>query len=239
MLRLFVLTCLHFTISHGFRFDTFTDPVVAEVPITIFWHRDVNDTDQSRTTVIFDLNAVYGVIVQPAIQRLCYTSSKTYFFTKISSSTHRKHKTPIIIGAVTGSLVSLLIIFGGGTFLYIRKRRYLNFRHHLSPNLKIKPELNSYSPPIGNQNGGTITPMLAGAVTPDFGDRSQETVEQGPAGNPTKVEGERRNSSSSLAHVDTSEPQRAPQQEGPQAALGDAVTEPRGCEVEDPVSAVH
>lgn len=67
--------------------------------------------------------------------------------------------------------------------------------------------------------------MLAGAVTPDFGDRSQETVEQGPAGNPTKDEGEKRNSSSSLAHVDTSEPQRAPQQEGPQAALGDAVAE--------------
>ncbi|KAK0219589.1 hypothetical protein EDD85DRAFT_797244 [Armillaria nabsnona] len=157
------------------------------------------------------------------------TALITYFSTKsvqntattppISSSTYRNHKTPIIIGAVTGSLVSLLIIFGGGTFLYMRKRRHRKLKHRLPPNLKIKPELNLYSPPVGNQNGETITPMLAGGLTPYFRDRSQETVEQGPAGNLTKDEVERRNSISSPAHVNTSEPQ-APQQEGPQAALG-------------------
>ncbi len=62
-------------------------------------------------------------------------------------------------------------------------------------------------------------------MTPDVGDRSQQTVEQGLAGNLTKDEGEGRNSISSRAHFDTSETQRVPQQEGPQAALGDVVAE--------------
>ncbi len=167
----------------------------------------------------------YKVLQLPHRASSIYAVNGTHDYRRISSSTYQNHKTPIMIGAVTGSLLSLLIIFGGGTFLYIRKRRHRNFKHRLSPNLKIKPELNSYSPPVGNQNGETITPMVAGGLTPDFEDRSQETVEQGPAGNLTKEEVERRNSISSPAHVDTSEPQRAPQEEGPQAALGGVVAE--------------
>ncbi|PBK60572.1 hypothetical protein ARMSODRAFT_982237 [Armillaria solidipes] len=126
-----------------------------------------------------------------------------------------------------GSLVSLLLVFGGCAFLFIRKRRRRNrnSKHRLSTNLNITPELNSHSPPVGNKNVETITPMLAGGVAPDLGDRSQEIVEQNPEGNPTEDEGERRNNISSPVHVDISEPQDAPQQGGPRASLGDVVAE--------------
>ncbi len=153
--------------------------------------------------------------------------NETHDYCSSSNSTHRDHKTPIIIGAVIGSLVSLLITFGGGTFLFIRKQRHRNWnsKHCLSPNPKIIPELNLHSPPVRNKNGETITPMLVDGVVPDLGDRSQEIVEQNPEGNPTEDEEERRNSISSPVHVDTSESQRATLQEGPQAALGDVVAE--------------
>ncbi|PBK60580.1 hypothetical protein ARMSODRAFT_982243 [Armillaria solidipes] len=144
-----------------------------------------------------------------------------------SNSINRNHKTHIIIGAVIGSLVSLLLVFGGGAFLFIRKwrPRNRNSRHRLSPNPKIIPELNSQSPPVSDKNSETITPMLVGGAAPHLGDQSQEIVEQNPEGNPTEDEGERRNSISWPVHVHISEPQSAAQQEGPQAALGDVVAE--------------
>ncbi|KAK0464150.1 hypothetical protein IW261DRAFT_132064 [Armillaria novae-zelandiae] len=47
MLCLIVITFLHFQISHGFHFGTFTGAITAGIPIlTLSWHRDVNDTNQ-------------------------------------------------------------------------------------------------------------------------------------------------------------------------------------------------
>ncbi|KAK0430088.1 hypothetical protein EV421DRAFT_2025357 [Armillaria borealis] len=123
-----------------------------------------------------------------------------------------------------GSLVSLLLILGGGTFLFICKRSQRTMKYRPSPNLKMIPELNLHSPPVRNKNSLTIAPMLAGGVAPDLGDRSQEIVEQNSEGNPTEDVEERRNSISSPVHVDASEPQGVPQQEVPQAAL-DVVAE--------------
>ncbi|KAK0219603.1 hypothetical protein EDD85DRAFT_989082 [Armillaria nabsnona] len=141
-----------------------------------------------------------------------------------SNSTHRDHKTPIIIGAVIGCLVSLLIIFGGGTFLFKRKRRLQNrnLNHGPSPNFKIIPELNSNSPPVKNKNGEIITSMLAGGVARDVVDRNPETVQQNPERNRTEDVGNSRNS---FDGPDASEPQSAQQQEVPQAAFGDVVAE--------------
>ncbi|PBK82605.1 hypothetical protein ARMGADRAFT_1090187 [Armillaria gallica] len=144
-----------------------------------------------------------------------------------SNLIHRNHKTPIIIGAATGSLVFLLFIFGGSTFLFIRKGRHRNWKlkHRLSPNFKIIPEINSHPPPVRNKNGETITPILVDRVALDTGIGSQEIVEQNPEVNPTEDEEERRNSISSPVHVDTSVSQIAAQQDDPQAALGDVVAE--------------
>ncbi len=124
-----------------------------------------------------------------------------------------------------GSLVSLLLLLGGGIFLFIRKRRHQNLNHHLSPDPKIIPELISHSPPAGNKNTETISPMLAGEMTPNEGDRSQDTVEQNTEGDPIEDEGERRNSIGTPVHVDTSETQSAQQEEVPQAGLDDVVAE--------------
>ncbi|KAK0421924.1 hypothetical protein EV421DRAFT_2026177 [Armillaria borealis] len=302
MLRFIVLSCLHFIVSHGFRFDNYPGPVTTGVPITLSWHRDVNDTGEIRFATIqgkseefvastqttqsdgtldvdfpipglfsvraFDPNSniiatsqtfdvasgssesstvssssvtVPSASVNPSTASVTETrqlhsssmesaqstalASPTHFSTQSvqspatappsSNSVHRNHKTPVIIGAVIGSLLFLLIIFGGGTFLFIRKRRHRhrNLKHRLSPNLKIIPELNSHSPPVTNKNDEAITPMLPGGVAPDLGDRSQETVEQNPEGNPTRDEGERRPRVGTPVHVDNSEPQVAPQQE--------------------------
>ncbi|PBK82585.1 hypothetical protein ARMGADRAFT_1038491 [Armillaria gallica] len=128
-----------------------------------------------------------------------------------SISTHRNHKTPIVIGAVTGSLVFLLIILGGGTFLFIRKRRYgkWNLKHRLSPNPKIIPQHNFHSPPVGNKNRETISPRREGDMTVNLGDRSWETVEHSQEGNSTEVERERRNS---IGAPDTLESQSVQQE---------------------------
>ncbi len=129
-----------------------------------------------------------------------------------SISTHRNHKTPIVIGAVTGSLVFLLIILGGGTFLFIRKRRYgkWNLKHHLSPNPKIIPQPNLHSPPVRNKNRETISPRREGDMTVNLGDRSWETVEHSQEGNSTEVERERRNS---IGAPDTLESQSVQQED--------------------------
>ncbi|KAK0492625.1 hypothetical protein EDD18DRAFT_1108641 [Armillaria luteobubalina] len=103
--------------------------------------------------------------------------------TKSSNWMDQNHQTRIIIGAVTGSLVTLLIIFGGSIFLFI---------HRLAPNL---------------------------------GNRSQETSEQNPEEMLTEDEVEGRNIINLPLHADTSGTQVSPQQEVPQAALGNVVAE--------------
>ncbi|SJL17815.1 uncharacterized protein ARMOST_21377 [Armillaria ostoyae] len=135
------------------------------------------------------------------------------------------HKTSIIIGAVIGSLVSLLLL-GGGAFLFIvRQRKRRNLKHRLSPNPKIQPELDLHSPPAGNKNSETVSPMLEGEMMPDLPNISMDTVEQSLDRNPVEDERERRNSVETHLHVDTSEPQSAQQQGGPHAALDDVAAE--------------
>ncbi len=49
MLTLKVYGCRSFlqvSYSHGFHFDNFTGTVTAGVPITLSWHRNVNDPNQ-------------------------------------------------------------------------------------------------------------------------------------------------------------------------------------------------
>ncbi|KAK0492621.1 hypothetical protein EDD18DRAFT_449073 [Armillaria luteobubalina] len=121
-------------------------------------------------------------------------------------------KTSIIIGAVIGSLVSLLIIFGGGTFLFIRKRRRLrdrNLKYRPTPNLKVMPELPPHFPPVRNKIREIINPMLAGGVAPGVENRSQETVEQSP----TEDEGDRRDIIGTPLHVDNSGSQYTQQED--------------------------
>ncbi|PBK79362.1 hypothetical protein ARMGADRAFT_1172422 [Armillaria gallica] len=135
-----------------------------------------------------------------------------------SNSTHGNHQTSIIIGAVIGTLVSLFLL-GGGAFLFIRQRKRRTQKHRLSPNLKIQPELDLYSPPVGNKNSETVSPMLEDEVAPDLVDISPDTVEQSPEGNPAEDERGRRDSVETHLHADTSELQSAQQQEGSHAAL--------------------
>ncbi|KAK0219579.1 hypothetical protein EDD85DRAFT_797233 [Armillaria nabsnona] len=171
----------------------------------------------AATTQIFD--------VQPPPSENCDTGcslslsfdgpSSTFFGSSPSDSvetsrpnaTDRKISTSIIIGTIIGSLAFLLLVFGGGTFLFMRQRRQRNMRHRLSPNLKIIPEPSSHSPPIGNKNSQTVSAMLAGEMTPNLGDRSPDTVGWNAEGNPTEDEGERRNSS------DTPDASELPQQD--------------------------
>ncbi|KAK0430910.1 hypothetical protein EV421DRAFT_1743593 [Armillaria borealis] len=295
-------SCLNFTISRGFRFENFTGTLAVGIPITLSWHRDVNETNQidfflvnmtypftffPPTTQLFpstDITQSYGTLnvtfpgsggylvegrnqtsdivadtrifnvsrlenggsdnstiqssfvpsstVTPSASSVLESGEPSSSFTEsvrstatappMSDSTHRTGKTFIIIGTVIGSL----LLFGGGIFLFIRKRRHRNrnLKHRLSPNFKIIPEQNSHSPPVGNKTRETISPMLVGEMTPNEGDRSQDTVEQNPEGDPVEDEGERRNSISTPVHVDTSEPQ-SPREESPQAPLDDVGAE--------------
>ncbi len=138
-----------------------------------------------------------------------------------SNSTHQNGKASIIIGTVIGSLVSLLVLLVGGTFLFVRKRRQRNLNRGLLPNPKIVPEIYSHSPPLGNKNSETVTPTLAREMIPNLQDGSCETAEEVPGGNPTDGVRERRNS---IGNPDASDPQSEQQQELPQAPL-DLVSE--------------
>ncbi|PBK58547.1 hypothetical protein ARMSODRAFT_118045 [Armillaria solidipes] len=63
---------------------------------------------------------------------------------------NRHRKASIIIGAVLGSVFSLLLLFGGATFLFIRRWKYLRLKHSPIPNVKITSErqsMLSLSPP--------------------------------------------------------------------------------------------
>ncbi|KAK0430897.1 hypothetical protein EV421DRAFT_1743578 [Armillaria borealis] len=152
-------------------------------------------------------------------------SIKHYHYPTNPNSTphqHRKHKTSVIIGAVIGSLVSLLLLCGGGAFLFIRQRKHRNLKHRLLSNPKIIPGFNSHSPPVRDKNSEI---MLEGEMTPNLGDRSPDIVERSPEGNLTDDDGERRNSIETRLRVNTSELQSARQEAPPQAALGDVVAE--------------
>ncbi|KAK0219550.1 hypothetical protein EDD85DRAFT_1028924 [Armillaria nabsnona] len=141
-----------------------------------------------------------------------------------SNSTHGNHKRSIIIGAIIGTLVSLFLL-GGGAFLFIRQRKRRISKHHLSPNLKIQPELDLHSPPVGNKNSETVSPMLEDEMTPNLADISPDTVEQSPEGNPAEDERERSDSVETHLHAETSEPQSAQRQEGSHAVLDDVAAE--------------
>ncbi len=125
--------------------------------------------------------------------------------------------------------MSLSLIFGGGTLLFLRKRRQQNLKHRLSPNPKIIPELNSihsHLPPVGNKNSETISPMLAGEMLPNLGSGSREPVKESPEGNPTEDERERRISIGTHVNNDDSEAQSPRErEESPQAPLDDVGAE--------------
>ncbi|KAK0492643.1 hypothetical protein EDD18DRAFT_449354 [Armillaria luteobubalina] len=114
-----------------------------------------------------------GVVTIAAAQRFEVTSSSTGTEPSSSSTMSVKRtgtsprRTSIIIGAVLGTVVSLVLLVGGGAFLVIRHRGRRNWKHcRLSPNPKIHPgpgpgpEQGLHSPPVGNKNSETIFPML-------------------------------------------------------------------------------
>ncbi|KAK0219561.1 hypothetical protein EDD85DRAFT_989024 [Armillaria nabsnona] len=138
-----------------------------------------------------------------------------------SNSTHQNGKASIVIGTVIGSLVSLLLLLVGGTFLFIRKRRQRNLNRGLLPNPKIIPEIYSHSPPLRNENSEIVSPTPAREVVPHMQDGSCETAEDIPGGNPTDGGRERGNS---IRNPDASDPQSEQQQERLQAAF-DVVSE--------------
>ncbi len=123
----------------------------------------------------------------------------------------------------------LLLIFGGGTFLFIRRRRHRSLRGRLSPNPKVLPELNSihsHLPPVGNKNSETISPLLAGEMPPNLGSGSREPVEESPEGNPTEDERERRHSIGTPVDNEGSKAQSPREREEcPQAPLDDVGAE--------------
>ncbi|PBK60577.1 hypothetical protein ARMSODRAFT_1068405 [Armillaria solidipes] len=282
-------SCLQFSISHGFHFDNFAGNITAGIPITLSWHRNVNDPNQinfvlcnstgpfvfldahsfsatnltqlsgtlnvtfpesgehviettiNQTTVPastqrFDVarpseHVVPSGSVNPSASSVTETGQPpssstgsvqgTATDSPNSNSTHQTRRTSTIIGAVIGSLMSLLLLFGGGTFLFIRKRRERSLKHRLSPNLKILPELNLDSPPVRSKNDETISPMPVGEITPDVGGRSQEPIEGNLEGNSTE---ERRNRIGTAAHNDTSE-RPSPREENLQTPLDDVGAE--------------
>ncbi|PBK60550.1 hypothetical protein ARMSODRAFT_1090260 [Armillaria solidipes] len=116
-----------------------------------------------------------------------------------NSNSHRNHKTSIIIGAVLGSLASLLLLIGCVTFMFIRQRKERNLnRRLLEPDPMIISE-NLHPPPPRNKNSETVSP---GEMTPNLQDRSCETAEEVP----TDGGRERRNS---IGNPDASDPQTA------------------------------
>ncbi|PBK82613.1 hypothetical protein ARMGADRAFT_1140819 [Armillaria gallica] len=174
--------------------------------------------------------SIEGTVTAPPNGPTTQSVPSTVTGPPMSNSTHRKRKTPIIIGGVIGALVPLLLIFGGGTFLFIRRRRHRGLRDPLSPNPKILPELNSihsHLPPVGNKNSRqTISPILAGEMPPNLGSGSREPVQESPEGNPTEDERERRNSIGTPVDNEDSEAQSPRErEESPQAPLDDVEAE--------------
>ncbi|KAK0464157.1 hypothetical protein IW261DRAFT_1624017 [Armillaria novae-zelandiae] len=287
------------SVSQGFHFDNFEGDITAGIPVTLSWHRNVDDPSQvdfeiRNTTGPFPFNApsfsltntqlsgtldvtflesgqnvIEAIInqttfpattqtfdVTPPSERSVNASlspiPETGWLTSSSSqlvqstitappsftesvqsiatdppnlnSTHRSHRASTIIGAVIGSLMSLLLLFAGGIFLFRRRRRHRNFWHRLPVSPKIVSERNSYSPPVGNKNTEAISPMLAGEMTPDIGTGSQEPVEESPERDGTKVDGERRSSIATSVHNTISEDPSL-REEDPQAPLDDVGVE--------------
>ncbi|KAK0492618.1 hypothetical protein EDD18DRAFT_1409006 [Armillaria luteobubalina] len=125
------------------------------------------------------------------------------------NSTHRSRRAPIIIGAVIGSLLALLLLFG----------------HHLSGYPKMVPGLNSYSLPVGNRHNKIISPMLADEMAPDVGTGSLELVEGGPQRNGIEVDdGEQRSNIATPVHNNISEGP-SPRGENLQSPLDDVGAE--------------
>ncbi|PBK80684.1 hypothetical protein ARMGADRAFT_1068830 [Armillaria gallica] len=97
-----------------------------------------------------------------------------------NSNSHRNHKTSIIIGTVLGSLVSLLLLIGCTTFMFMRQRKERNLNCRLlEPDPMIISE-NLHSPPPREKNSETVSRMLVGETMPNLQDRSCETVEEVP-----------------------------------------------------------
>ncbi|KAK0435833.1 hypothetical protein EV421DRAFT_2038952 [Armillaria borealis] len=166
-----------------------------------------------------------GVVEVAAAQRFEVAPPSQNDSSDNGTAPSSNHKASIIIGAVIGSLVFLLLL-GGGAFLFIvRQRKRRNLKHRLSLNAKIQPELDLHSPPAGNKNSETVSPMLEDEMTPNLADMSPDTVEQSPEGTSAEDERERRNSFETQLHVETSEPKSAQQQEGPHAVLDDVAAE--------------
>ncbi|KAK0435567.1 uncharacterized protein EV420DRAFT_1770561 [Desarmillaria tabescens] len=168
---------------------------------------------------------------------------------------NRKHERSIIIGAVTGSLVSLMLILGGGTILFIRRRKHRSLKHRISPNPKIIFQRQSILPPhpspagaMSKENGATISPMFAGEMAPSSTNLQEghlRMADRDLEGSPTEDERQRRDDISTVfapLPVRPSEPRepqirRSTQQVGPQtsteeegphagtAALGDVTGE--------------
>ncbi|KAK0229588.1 hypothetical protein EDD85DRAFT_794073 [Armillaria nabsnona] len=196
MLKVYVCrSCLQFAISQGFHFDKFSGTVTVRIPITISWHRDV-------LFVIAALDIYSHIIATTQTFNVAPNVSLPIPIESVISSTFSMTETGQLPSdsmesvQITGSLVFLLIILGGSTFLFIQKQRYgkWNLKHRLSPNPKIIPQPNLHSPPVGNKNCETISPRWEGDMTVNLGDRSWETVEHSQEGNLTEVERERRNS---------------------------------------------
>lgn len=144
---------------------------------------------------------------------------------------NRHRKASIIIGAVLGSVFSLLFLFGGATFLFIRRRKYRRLKDSLIPNIKITSERQSMlslsppSRPMEKEASEPISPVSIPLST-NLADIQLPISEQDLEGLEENAM-ERRNSrfaACTPSCVDTSEPQmggRAGQQAGPQATTGE------------------
>ncbi|KAK0465762.1 hypothetical protein IW261DRAFT_1522666 [Armillaria novae-zelandiae] len=137
-----------------------------------------------------------------------------------SNLTSRNHRISIV-GTVIGSVVSILLVFGSGVFLFIRRRRRRDFDRLLLPHPELLSELNSHSPPVASVHKQSREMMLyvEGEI--------HRAVDGSETGNPIEDGRERRDDPGVSLHIDTSESESPEEQEAPQSAFRDVVTEVR------------
>ncbi|KAK0219548.1 hypothetical protein EDD85DRAFT_988992 [Armillaria nabsnona] len=180
--------------------DNSTVPLSLDTYTLLAWDSAVQSASANPSGT-YDTTSLHSVELSSSASTESARSTAT---ASPNSNSHRNHKTSIIIGTVLGSLVSLLLLIGCTTFMFMRQRKERNLnRRLLEPDPMIISE-NLHSPPR-EKNSETVSRMLVGETMPNLQERRCETAEVVP----TDGGRERRNS---IGNPVASDSQGAPQQ---------------------------
>ncbi|KAK0492622.1 hypothetical protein EDD18DRAFT_449093 [Armillaria luteobubalina] len=128
MLRLILLSFLHFPFSLGFRFDNFTGTVPMWMPITLSWNRDASDTAQ----ITFKITCITASQIQSTVGPFVSTTDTTQPDGTLNATFTRQGPCVITANAPNSSTIATSQIFvvapasisGSSSSLYVTAGQY-------------------------------------------------------------------------------------------------------------------